>query len=171
MDTRATTDENDPFLNAGFKHGKKWVEKMGQNATWGARTTGICNFLSRILSLASGGVRGWKRPLLANPFLANMCVSVVSQSVRPGRVGAEGWGPAGWGAQNFALSVPLPPPGLLFLSLIVCLFVCLFVDQSCSNMDFRAFQILTRLNTASRLVWLAPSSGPESAMADSLTSF
>ena len=45
--------------------------------------------------------------------------------------------------------------------------------QSCSNMDFRfrAFQILTRLNTAPRLVWMAPSSGPESAMADSLTSF
>ena len=33
-DTRATTDKNDPFLNVGFKHG--WVDKMGQNATWGS---------------------------------------------------------------------------------------------------------------------------------------
>ena len=28
-DTRATTDKNDPFLNMGFKHGKKWVDKNG----------------------------------------------------------------------------------------------------------------------------------------------
>ena len=28
-DTRATTDKNDPFLNMGFKHGKKWVNKNG----------------------------------------------------------------------------------------------------------------------------------------------
>ena len=35
-DTRATTDKNDPFLNMGFKHGKKWVDKMGQNAIWGS---------------------------------------------------------------------------------------------------------------------------------------
>ena len=26
-DTRATTDKNDPFLNMGFKHGKKWMDK------------------------------------------------------------------------------------------------------------------------------------------------
>ena len=35
-DTRATTDKNDPFLNMEFKHGKKWVDKMEQNATWGS---------------------------------------------------------------------------------------------------------------------------------------
>ena len=34
-DTRATTDKNDPFLNVGFKHGKKWT-KMGQNAIRGS---------------------------------------------------------------------------------------------------------------------------------------
>ena len=28
-DTRATTDKNDLFLNMGFKHGKKWVDKNG----------------------------------------------------------------------------------------------------------------------------------------------
>ena len=32
------------------------------------------------------------------------------------------------GPKFCAFSVPLPPPGLLFLSLIVCLFVCLFVE-------------------------------------------
>ena len=29
IDTRATMDKNDPFLNVGFKHGKKWVDKNG----------------------------------------------------------------------------------------------------------------------------------------------
>ena len=34
-DTRATTDKNDPFLNMGFKHGKKvGGQKKGQNAIW-----------------------------------------------------------------------------------------------------------------------------------------
>ena len=27
-DTRATTGKNDPFLNMGFKHGTKWVDKQ-----------------------------------------------------------------------------------------------------------------------------------------------
>ena len=35
MDTRATTDKNDPFLNAGFKHGKKWVDKNGAKCNMG----------------------------------------------------------------------------------------------------------------------------------------
>ena len=30
-DTR-TMDKNEPFLNKGFKHGKQWVDKNGQNA-------------------------------------------------------------------------------------------------------------------------------------------
>ena len=39
-DTRATTDKNDPFLNMGFKHGKKWVDKNGAkcNMGFGRRT-------------------------------------------------------------------------------------------------------------------------------------
>ena len=28
-DTRVTTDKNDPFLNTGFKHWKKWVWGSG----------------------------------------------------------------------------------------------------------------------------------------------
>ena len=35
-DTRATTDNNDPFLNTGFKHGKKWVDKNGANEIRGS---------------------------------------------------------------------------------------------------------------------------------------
>ena len=39
-DTRATTDKNDPFLNMGFKHGKKWVDKNGAKCNLGfGRTT------------------------------------------------------------------------------------------------------------------------------------
>ena len=34
-DTRATTDKNDPFLNMGFKHGKKWVDKNGAKCNTG----------------------------------------------------------------------------------------------------------------------------------------
>ena len=34
-DTRATTDKNDPFLNMGFKHGKKWVDKNGAKCNMG----------------------------------------------------------------------------------------------------------------------------------------
>ena len=34
-DTRATTDKNDPFLNMGFKHGKKWVDKHGAKCNMG----------------------------------------------------------------------------------------------------------------------------------------
>ena len=34
-DTRATTDKNDPFLNVGFKHGKKWVDKNGAKCNMG----------------------------------------------------------------------------------------------------------------------------------------
>ena len=33
--TRATTDKNDPFLNMGFKHGKKWVDKNGAKCNMG----------------------------------------------------------------------------------------------------------------------------------------
>ena len=32
---RATTDKNDPFLNMGFKHGKKWVDKNGAKCNMG----------------------------------------------------------------------------------------------------------------------------------------
>ena len=35
IDTRATTDKNDPFLNMGFKHGKKWVDKNGAKCNMG----------------------------------------------------------------------------------------------------------------------------------------
>ena len=35
IDTRATTDKNDPFLNKGFKHGKKWVDKNGAKCNMG----------------------------------------------------------------------------------------------------------------------------------------
>ena len=34
-DTRATTDKNDPFLNMGFKHWKKWVDKNGAKCDMG----------------------------------------------------------------------------------------------------------------------------------------
>ena len=34
-DTRATTDKNDPFLNMGFKHEKKWVDKNGAKCNIG----------------------------------------------------------------------------------------------------------------------------------------
>ena len=34
-DTRATTDKNDPFLNMGFKHGKKWADKNGAKCNMG----------------------------------------------------------------------------------------------------------------------------------------
>ena len=34
-DTRVTTDKNDPFLNMGFKHGKKWVDKNGAKCNVG----------------------------------------------------------------------------------------------------------------------------------------
>ena len=34
-DTRATTDKNGPFLNMGFKHGKKWVDKNGAKCNMG----------------------------------------------------------------------------------------------------------------------------------------
>ena len=34
-DTRATTDKNDQFLNMGFKHGKKWVDKNGAKMQYG----------------------------------------------------------------------------------------------------------------------------------------
>ena len=30
-----TTDKNDPFLNMGFKHGKKWVDKNGAKCNMG----------------------------------------------------------------------------------------------------------------------------------------
>ena len=33
--TGATTDKNDPFLNMGFKHGKKWVDKNGAKCKMG----------------------------------------------------------------------------------------------------------------------------------------
>ena len=37
---RATTDKNDPFLNTGFKHGKRWVDKNGAKCNMGfGRTT------------------------------------------------------------------------------------------------------------------------------------
>ena len=36
-DTKATTDKNDPFLNMGFKHGKKWVDKNGEKLQCGVR--------------------------------------------------------------------------------------------------------------------------------------
>ena len=35
IDTRATTDKNDPFLNMGFKHGEKWVDKNGAKCNMG----------------------------------------------------------------------------------------------------------------------------------------
>ena len=34
-DTRATTNKNDPFLNMGFKHWKKWVDKNGAKCNMG----------------------------------------------------------------------------------------------------------------------------------------
>ena len=45
-DTRATTDKNDPFLNMGFKHGKKWVDKNGAKCNMGfGRITKNTHFL------------------------------------------------------------------------------------------------------------------------------
>ena len=51
-DTRATTDNNDPFLNVGFKHWKKWVDRNGAKEAasccqpcWnlpGSRSSGSC---------------------------------------------------------------------------------------------------------------------------------
>ena len=36
-DMRATTDKNDPFLEMGFKHAKKWVDKNGgKMQCWGS---------------------------------------------------------------------------------------------------------------------------------------
>ena len=36
IDTRVTMDKYDPFLNMGFKHGKKWVDK-----NWGKMQHGV----------------------------------------------------------------------------------------------------------------------------------
>ena len=29
FESKSVTDKNDPFLNMGFKHGQKWVDKNG----------------------------------------------------------------------------------------------------------------------------------------------
>ncbi len=79
----------------------------------------------------------WPNPILANPFLARISVSVVSQSVRPRRVGARrGVGPRRVGAQNFALFFPSPPSfSLFFVSLWVSSrgFLVVFASAGPSN--------------------------------------